>query len=42
MVVPDAVFYKCPVCAHRHFLTVKGKKKLFIKGQKIKDVPFDV
>ncbi len=42
MVVPDAVFYKCPICGHRHFLTVKGKKKIFLKGQKIKDVPFDV
>ncbi len=33
-----ADYYKCPICAHQHFLPLQRKKRVYIKGQKVKGV----
>ena len=40
-IMDDSAFFKCLICGHYHFLQ-PNKKRIFIKGQKIKDVtPLD-
>ena len=41
-VLGDTPYFKCPICGFIQFVNVGRKKKVFVKGQKIKDVPVDL
>lgn len=41
-ILDDTVFYKCLICGNQQFLRLEPEKKIFINGQKIKNVPVDV
>ncbi len=37
----DTLYYKCPICAHQQYFRTKSKKKVYVKGQRVKGVFVD-